>query len=171
MLETVARLSAEFPNLVPCLARRREIDDNFYAQFEQDREMKPIHVNGDSYGLLHSADVSLVSSGTATLEAALCGRPFCVVYRTGWITYQIARRVIKLDKVGLVNIVAGEKIVPEFLQNEMTPENLVRFCSGILSGSTHVNEMIMALKLVRAKLGEPGASKRAADLVMAELQS
>ena len=92
-----------------------------------------MHITEDRYDLLKSASVSLVASGTATLEAALCGRPFCVVYKTGWITYQIAKRLINLKNVGLVNIVAGETIVPEFLQVEMNSENLAAFCREHLS--------------------------------------
>jgi lipid-A-disaccharide synthase len=168
MLETVARLQQEGFDLAPFVAVREELDDAIYADAERATGVTPTHIVADRYALLQSASVSLVASGTATLEAALCGRPFCVVYKTGWITYQIARRVINLNNVGLVNIIAGETIVPEFLQSEMTASNLAGFCREIFSQDAVAETMINRLRSVRGRLGEPGASQRAADLIARE---
>lgn len=165
MLDAMKLLAAEFPNLRAMTAVRAELPAESYAGPERAAGIAPQHVTDQRYELLRSAAVAIVSSGTATLEAALCGRPFCVVYRTGWLTYQIARRVIRLRQVGLVNIVAGKPIVPEYLQNEMTPANLAAFCRRMISDRHEAEQVATALKSVRAKLGEPGASKRAAALI------
>ncbi len=165
MLAAIKVLAAEYPNLRAMTAVRAELPSESYFGPERASGVAPAHVTDERYDLMRSADVAIVSSGTATLEAALCGRPFCVVYRTGWLTYQIARRVIKLRQVGLVNIVAGKPIVPEYLQHEMTPENLAAFCRRMMSDRHEAEQVATALKSVRAKLGEPGASKRAAALI------
>ena len=92
-----------------------------------------------------------------------------MVYRTGWITYQIARRVIKLSNVGMVNIVAGEQVVPEFLQYDMTAENLAGFCREMLRSEAKRRDVKVALAQLKHKLGEPGAAGRAAEAVLEEL--
>lgn len=146
-------------------ATRPELGSDTYRNIESRTGIFPEHIDHDRHTLLRHCDVAIVASGTATLEAALCGRPFCVVYRTGWITFQIARRVIKLKNVGLVNIVAGKEIVPEFLQKNMTPENLAGYCSEMLQNKQSQNAVVAALSEVRHRLGNRGASVRAAELI------
>lgn len=168
MLATISLLQKANVPVVPFVAIRREVDSSLYANAESDLGISPVYISEDRYDLLKSAIVSLVASGTATLEAALCGRPFCVVYRTGWITYQIAERLINLKNVGLVNIVAGETVVPEFLQAEMNPENLAGFCRNIISDPSASESMMQKLSLVRGRLGKPGAAEYAARLITQE---
>jgi lipid-A-disaccharide synthase len=168
MLAAISLLQKSDVSVVPFVAIRREINPSFYANAEREAGIKPVHITEERYDLLKSANVSLVASGTATLEAALCGRPFCVVYQTGWITYQIAKRLISLKNVGLVNIVAGETIVPEFLQAEMNPENLATFCRGMLTDYSAPETMMSKLSLVRGRLGKPGAAEHSAMLIAQE---
>jgi lipid-A-disaccharide synthase len=168
MLATVALLQNSGVPVVPFVAIRKEVEPSLYATAESEIGISPVHITEERYELLKSASVSLVASGTATLEAALCGRPFCVVYKTGWITYQIAKRVINLKNVGLVNIVAGEKIVPEFLQDNMNPENLAAFCRRMLTDSSASEIMMQKLSLVRGRLGKPGAAEHAATMIAQE---
>jgi lipid-A-disaccharide synthase len=168
MLETLRALQGEFPDLTGVTATRDELGEDFYRRFEQDLDSNLVHCQSDRYTLMREAAVSIVASGTATLEAAMCGRPFCVVYRTGWLTYLIAKSLISLEMVGLVNIVAGRKIVPEYLQREMNVANLTSFCREMLAGSKAAVSIIDELRLIRDKLGEPGATERAADLILRE---
>ncbi len=165
MLQAIGLMQKSGLRIRPFTAIRTELDPALYADAEAATGIAPTHVERERYELLKNADVSIVSSGTATLEAALCGKPFCVVYRTGWITYQIAKRVISLKNVGLVNIVAGKEIVPEFLQDNMTPENLARFCTKILEDSQLQQQISGELAQLRHRLGDHGASQRAADLI------
>ena len=165
MLRAIGLMQESGLRVRPFTAIRTELDPALYADAEAATGIAPTHVERERYELLKNTDVSIVSSGTATLEAALCGKPFCVVYRTGWITYQIAKRVISLKNVGLVNIVAGKEIVPEFLQDNMTPENLAQFCKSVLSDPRLRESMKMDLAMLHHRLGDHGASKRAADLI------
>ncbi len=170
MLDAVGLLRETVPNLRVFVLVREEIGAAVYDHIEQTRfGLRVERIGDDRYGLLKAADVAIVKSGTSTVETALCGAPFCVVYRTGWITYQIARRVIKLSHVGMVNIIAAEQVVPEFLQYDMNPTKLAEFCRRILTVKAEREEMKTALLRVRDKLGEPGAAGRAADAVLAEL--
>lgn len=171
MLQTAKQLSADFPDLQPVTATRAEVPPELYHNIERESGVTPIHCEQDRYSLLRASRVSIIASGTATLEAALCGTPFCVVYRTGWITYAIAKALINLDVVGLVNIVAGEKIVPEYLQGKMTVNNLTGFCKQMLSDQSAREKMMSDLAQVRAKLGEAGATDRAAERIIAEFGS
>lgn len=171
MLRSVRQLQESGRTVRAFTAVRPELSKEIYQSIETRVGIAPEHLSQNRHSLLRHCDVGVVASGTATLEAALCGRPFCVVYRTGWITYQIARRVIKLKNVGLVNIVAGKEIVPEFLQNQMTPENLTRYCTSMLDDKSASDAVVAALAEVRHRLGDKGASERAASLIGEMLKS
>lgn len=166
MLRAVKQLQGSGRAIKAFTAIRPELNDEIYRSIESRIGIAPEHLTKDRHSLLRHCDVGIVASGTATLEAALCGRPYCVVYRTGWITYQIARRVIKLKNVGLVNIIAGKEIVPEFLQNEMTAEKLSAYCAKMLDDKAAADNVVAALSEVQHRLGHRGASERAANLIL-----
>ena len=105
-----------------------------------------------------------VASGTATLETALFGTPLAIVYRVGALNYAIARRVIRLSRIGLPNIVAGEDVAPELIQRDFTAEALAATLAPWLDDPAARERTRARLGTVRARLGEPGASARAAAL-------
>ncbi|HEX7419956.1 MAG TPA: lipid-A-disaccharide synthase [Thermoanaerobaculia bacterium] len=109
------------------------------------------------------ADVALSSSGTATLECAVLGTPVVVMYRLSPMTYRLAKWLVRLPYFSLVNIVAGKQVVPELLQNDVTGPNIAAAVRKLLADRDRVRE---DLRAVRAKLGEPGASRRAAEAIM-----
>ena len=115
---------------------------------------------------LASADVALSSSGTATLEAAVIGTPVVVMYRLGRATYWLARLLVKVKHFSLVNIVAGRRVVPELLQDEVTGERISAEVRSILDPSRY-QQMKAELAAVRGKLGEQGAARRTAEAIMA----
>lgn len=121
------------------------------------------------HALLVSADLAFVASGTATLETALCGTPMVVLYRTSAFSWSIASRLVKVRWVSLVNIVAGEEVVPELIQNELTVENLARAGERLLSSPPLRDKMKAGLARVARELGPPGASARAAQYVLSAL--
>ena len=123
-------------------------------------------ISGATYDIMRHSDLAFVASGTATLETACFGTPMLVLYRTSFATYWIMRTLITLKTIALVNIVAGRQIVPEFIQREMTAENLVREARRILQDVTLASQMRAELLKVREKLGTPGASARVADHVL-----
>jgi lipid-A-disaccharide synthase len=103
-----------------------------------------------------------VASGTATLETALFGTPLAIVYRVGWLNYQIARRLVTIDRIGLPNIVAGSVVAPELIQHAFTPERLAATLSPWLDDPETRARVSARLAIVRERLGGPGASARAA---------
>jgi lipid-A-disaccharide synthase len=115
---------------------------------------------------LADADISLCSSGTATLESAVVGVPVIVMYRLGRMTYALARRLVKIPHFSLVNIVAGKRIVPELLQDEVNGTTIARTVREVLAPDVYARTLD-GLDEVRRRLGEPGAAKRAAGEVAA----
>jgi lipid-A-disaccharide synthase len=123
--------------------------------------------DGDAYNVLHACDLAWTASGTATLETALMLRPMVIVYRLARITYALARRLVRVDSIGMANIIAGEKVVPELIQNEVTAERIAAESRAILGDRELRERMISKLSEVRAKLGSPGAVGRTADIALA----
>ncbi|HEY8848143.1 MAG TPA: hypothetical protein VIO12_02555 [Thermoanaerobaculia bacterium] len=116
---------------------------------------------------LSQADVALSSSGTATLESAIVGTPVVVMYRLSAATHWLARRLVKLPNFSLVNIVAGKRVVPELLQHDVNGARIASEVRTLLAQRDRVRSELAA---VRKKLGEPGASRRAAEAIMRALQ-
>jgi len=123
-------------------------------------------VEGDTDAVLASADVALTASGTATVQAALHDTPMIVVYRMAPLSYQLAKRVVTLDTIGMVNLIAGEKIAPELVQDALTPEAVAREAVSLLTDRDRAARTRASLATVRARLGGPGASRRAALAIM-----
>ena len=120
---------------------------------------------GHNYDLFSVADLALATSGTVTLEAALCGLPSIIVYRTSALNAFIARRVINIPNIGLPNIVAGRQILPELLQEELTPAKLAATAVGLLAPERRP-QLEANLAYMKERLGEPGAVNRVAQLIL-----
>jgi lipid-A-disaccharide synthase len=118
------------------------------------------------YDVASSCDTILTVSGTVTLQIALVGTPMAIFYKVSPLTYAIGKRLIKVDHAGLANIVAEERIVPEFIQDMATPQNLADEALRVLNDSRYANDMRAALEQVHTKLGEPGCSARVAEMLL-----
>jgi lipid-A-disaccharide synthase len=119
-------------------------------------------IEGDTYHLMQHADAAVVTSGTATLETGWFGTPMAIVYRTSPLTYAIGRMLVHLDVIGLVNIVAGERLVPEFIQHELNADRLVPELRRMLTDAPYAASIRRRLDIIRTRLGAPGASARVA---------
>ena len=108
-----------------------------------------------------------MTSGTATLETACFETPMIVVYRTSWLTYLIARALVRVKNIGLVNIVAGKTIVPELIQYNVTVQKIVELASGLLKNGAERTAMKKDLSAVKGLLGSKGASANVADAILA----
>lgn len=122
------------------------------------------------HAFLASADLAFVASGTATLETALCGTPMVVVYRTSAASYAIGKRLIKVPWISLVNLVAGEEVVPELIQKDFHAARLEEEGAALLSDPDALARMRVSLARVARQLGPPGGSERAADAVLEALE-
>jgi lipid-A-disaccharide synthase len=124
---------------------------------------------GEAYRVMAAADLLLVASGTATLEAACYGTPMVVLYRLSSVSYGLARLLVRgVSHIGLPNIVAGREIVPEFIQGRATPDALAGAALGLLENDVARAAQHAALLEVRARLGDAGAGLRAAHAVLRE---
>jgi len=124
-------------------------------------------VQSASFAVLRAADAAMCKSGTTTLEAAVAGCPLVVAYRTSAITYAAARRLVRIPHIGLVNVVAGREVAPEFVQNALVPERVADVLSELLDPlSARRAAMVTELDRVHASLGEPGAADRVAAIAI-----
>jgi lipid-A-disaccharide synthase len=122
-------------------------------------------VGSASLDILRAADVALCKSGTTTLEAAVADCPCAIVYRTGAVDYAIAKRIVKIPYIGLLNIVAGREVAREFVQQAFEPMRVADVLAPLFDGrSAERRAMLAGLAEVRAKLGEPGAAARVAAM-------
>jgi len=128
-------------------------------------------VEGDTDTVLASADIALTASGTATVQAALHDTPMVIVYRLSPMTYRLGRRLVKIDTIGMVNLIAGERIVPELVQDAFTPDAVAREAISLLTDRERTARVKAGLVRVRERLGGSGASRRAAQAILQELRS
>lgn len=169
MLETVEFLREELSTLGISLevivGRAPGIDKRVYDMFLQDSG-ENVRFTDDAELLMSAADIGMIKSGTSTLEAALHDLPMVVVYKTSWLNYFIGRRLVKLDSISLVNIVAGKKIVEEFIQDDFTSSRVSRILKDLITKQEVVDEIRQKYADVREILGGKGASDRAAELIL-----
>jgi lipid-A-disaccharide synthase len=119
-------------------------------------------VQQQTYDVMQAADVLLVASGTATLEAALLGTPMVIVYQAHPLTYLLARLVMRVSRIGLPNIIAGRAIVPELWQYEVTAEHIAAQALALLTSPQRTTAMRTELAALRNQLGTPGVPERVA---------
>lgn len=127
-------------------------------------------VEGKTYDCLNAADFALVGSGTATLETLIMQKPFVVIYRLSLLNYLLYLPQVRIPYIGMVNILAGKKIIPEFIQFGATPQRIAKEAAGILKDPGKLEEMKRGLARAKTLLGEPGAASRTAQAVISFLK-
>ena len=158
----VERAKPDARFVTPCVNAARE------AQVRAQAGDFPVETTiGRMYEVLDAACFCLVASGTATLETALFGVPMAILYKTGRMNYGIARRLVRISHIGLVNILAGRGIVPEFIQKQASAETILPIALELMADTPRRRQMLDDLAALRAALGGPGASMRAAQAIMA----
>ena len=152
------------------VARAPHLDDELFSCLS-DRPSDgllpgPIVVESQTDDALTAADVVVTASGTATVQTALHERPMVIVYRLSPVTYRLVKTFAHVESAGMVNLIAGEKIVPELLQEALTPQAVADAVVRFLTDSQHAETTRTALAGVRSRLGPPGASRRAAEAIL-----
>ena len=122
----------------------------------------------DSRELMNNAKAGIVKTGTSTLEAALCGMPFSMIYKTSFITYTLGKNIINLPFLSLVNILSNKKVVNEFIQSEATPEKITEDIFRILNNIEQYESIQEDFLKIRSYLGDKGASRKIADIIIKE---
>ena len=147
------------------VARAPRLAESFFAPFHG--VGAPVRVADEcTDDVLAASDAVVTASGTATIQAALHGTPMVVVYRLSPMTYKLGKPLVRVPMYSMVNLVAGERVVEELIQDECTPESVARECVLLLTDRDRVTDMKERLAIVRERLGGPGASGRAADAIL-----
>jgi len=165
MLKAAEILEDRLPSVQFVLPLAGTLDHDFVAGIVDQSSANVKIIKDNVYDVIGLSDIAMVASGTATLETAFLGIPMIIVYKISTLSYLIGRAIINVDNIGLVNIIAGKTVVPELVQRDANPERMADEVYDILTSGARMNEMKRDLIDVSKKLGGPGASKRAAELV------
>ncbi len=171
MLGAAELLLREFPDLQFVLPVAPTLDQKIIRDHCHRFRVPLRIVEGRVYDVLRASHAAIVKSGTATLETGLMAVPMVIAYRVSRLSYLIGRMLIDAENVGLVNIIAGKRIVPEFIQDDVTPRNIASAISRLLTDPAYRKEMADGLAQVREQVGAPGASARAAAILVELLGS
>ena len=164
MLPLMLSVINDFPDYQFVVGAAPSVPAVVYDQLIKDTLVKVIH--GETYELIEQSYAALVTSGTATLETALFNVPEVVCYKGSLISYHIARQLIKIKFISLVNLIMDREIVTELIQGELNRERLVEELKKITVDTPNRNLMLENFKTLQQQLGGPGASERAAKLIM-----
>jgi lipid-A-disaccharide synthase len=165
-LEAFQRLQRSFPGAHASVFASPHLPDSAYAAAAGLAEI----VRDHGYARRAALDLAISSSGTATLENALLGVPMVVVYKMSWPTYAVARALIRVSHISMVNILAGRSLVPELIQHEATPQRVAQAAQALLANPDRYAALRQDLLSLRRVLGEPGASRRAAQEILSALR-
>ncbi|UCE18908.1 MAG: lipid-A-disaccharide synthase [Gemmatimonadota bacterium] len=170
MLETAKRMRADLDTLQIALATVPSTKMDRMNEILHRHNMSVPVIQGATQAVINASDLLLIASGTATLEAACYGTPSLILYKVSLITWIIAKLLVKLPYIGLVNIVAGKEIVPEYIQFKAQPGRVAGHALRLLKDEGRRRKMQAEMKNVRTKLGQPGASARTARIALNMLE-
>ncbi len=170
MLDAAGLVLRKMPKIQILVARFPGVEEAVYEKEIKKRAFGVKLITADTYNVLNASDFAIVASGTATLETALIGTPMVIAYKGSFMNWLAFKAVVKIKDIGLVNIIAGRKVVPEFLQFDARADKLSKKVIELLSSPGETAKMKNAFSDIRASIGAPGASKRAARAVLACLK-
>jgi len=154
-------------NMQTIIACADNLEESYLKRFIRNSSIKI--VKGNTYNLLKHSKFGIIKSGTSTLETAIFLLPFVAVYSTSKFTYWLAKRLVKVNNIAMPNIIAGNEVVKEFIQDDVNAEAISNYCEKLMNENDMMNELVENLRLVRNKLGGSGASKNAAKIILHEL--
>ncbi len=171
MVKAAERIRSEHARLKCLLPRASTVPAELIAGLLRKSSLDVQVIEGDVYRVLKACDLAMVASGTATLEAAILETPMVIVYRVSFFSYWIGRMVISVPFIGLVNLVAGEEVVPELIQGDVTPDRLAREAMDILDHDERRRDMVKKLHALRETLGQGSASERTARIALEMMEA
>ena len=158
MRDAVQQIIARLPGVQFVIARAPSLDDGLFSNVKWN-SVEPVVVLARTDDVLAIANVVITASGTATVQAALHGRPMVVVYRLSPLSYRLGRRFVHVDDVAMVNLIAGRRIVPELIQEECTPDRIAAEVLSLLTDAPRAEEMRAALARGARQAGTPGRER------------
>ena len=170
LLASAQLLAKEIPDLQFIIPLAPGIDQRTLSPWMKNIFVPVKVVEGWAYEVMNLSELLITASGTATLEAAILGKPMVIVYKVSFFSYWIGRALIQVDHIGLVNLVAGKAIAPELIQKDVHPQRIAEEALRILRDPILRRRMTESMAEVRQNLGEPGAAQRAAGIVTSLLQ-
>ena len=165
LLDTARLLHKEIPALQFIIPLASGIPRTLVSPFLEKSSVPVTLVEGLTYDVMNISELLITASGTATLEGAILGKPMVIIYKISMISYWIGRVLIHVNHIGLVNLVAGKRIVPELIQKDANPLRIAEEALRILRDPILSQRMRESMVEVRHRLGEPGAAERAARIV------
>lgn len=165
MLDKMLTTVPQFPQHQFVVGRVSNLPETLYTEALRNYPNVKI-VTDAAYDLLQVAEAALVTSGTATLETALFRVPQVVCYQTTWLSYQIAKRVIAVPYISLVNLIMGKEVVKELIQDDLNPKRLNEELGKLVKGGSYRATQLADYETLHQKMGEPGASDRAGTLMV-----
>lgn len=166
MLGASVLISKQIPGIQFVIAKSTQVDLGIYQRIINGFDLDLKIVEGKTYDCLDIARFCLVASGTATLETAIMQKPFAVIYKMGLLNYLLYRPQVKVPYIGMVNIVADKKIVPEFIQFNATPQKISEEVISFLENPSSAERMRNELRQIKSLLGVPGAGLRASQIIV-----
>jgi len=166
MIRSVEILKTRYPDVRCLLPLAKTLEREWVETFVRETTLKVEVHQSDIYSVLAQCHVALVASGTATLDTAIMGVPMVVVYKVAPLSYWLGRILIKVPYIGLANLVAGAKVVPELIQDDVTPERLAQEARSLIEDEEARRTMITRLHGIRKGLGKGGASRRTAGIAI-----
>jgi len=164
MLEAAAIIKAKLPDVQFVLPLADTLDRSFVARMVDAQPVDVKIIEDAIYDVVAISDLVIVASGTATLETALLLTPMIIVYKISPLSYLLGRLFISVSHIGLVNIIAGKTIVPEYIQGDATADRLAAYVLSTITDERKMSAIREDLSEIKHKLGEPGAAQRAAAL-------
>ncbi len=168
MLKTAVELQKEYPGLQFILPLAKGVNKSWIVDLAAGFNLVLKLVEDAAYDVMKVANLLIVASGTATLEAALLETPMVIIYQVSWSTYLLGKRLVNLKYIGLPNIIAGKQVVPELIQKKVNSEELSSLVHELLGKPYTIKRMKEELAQVKQKLGQPGAVRRTAELILKE---
>lgn len=162
VIQAAEKLAEEFDMQV-IAACSPNIDEKMLQGMTSSKQFKV--VKGFTYDLMKYSKLGIIKSGTSTLEAGIFGLPMVIVYKTSLLTYIIGKNLVRVNNIGMVNIISGEKVVPELIQKDVNKEKIYSECRKILTDRALYNNIKSRLEELREKLRPEGTSGKAADII------